>query len=280
MTTYEIKRWDSVIFGNHNNQSPMIYINPDMYLLEFFKTNQYSIFCEIIGSGSVYDGLLLPAVVNTSAYTPNCRPNYYADTNTYVVTLDIDWKGYPLRNGSVIFSGYKNPKPEVKPISMPVAGPMPSKVTANYMGGPLKSSDMIGIPKTFRCDNGQTFQAAIGTYGAVNNSPRFCPQIEVDKNMPVKTSTVSNNNSTTGGSTTGGSTTGGSTPSNGKMLGAKETHRCANGTTFTCQGGTLGCVDNSPKYCGGSKETREVDCGDWKANCPVNSAKEECCGQK
>lgn len=64
------------------------------------------------------------------------------------------------------------------------------------------------------------------------------------------------------------------------MLCAKERHKCTNGTSFTCQCDTLVCVDNSPEYCGGSKEKREVNCGTWTANCPINSSKEECCGQK
>ena len=37
------------------------------------------------------------------------------------------------------------------------------------------------------------------------------------------------------------------------LLGAKEQHKCANGKTFMCSGGTLGCTDNSPQYCGGSR---------------------------
>lgn len=33
-------------------------------------------------------------------------------------------------------------------------------------------------------------------------------------------------------------------PSPRRMLGAKETHICPDGSTFTCQGGTYGCADN------------------------------------
>ena len=34
------------------------------------------------------------------------------------------------------------------------------------------------------------------------------------------------------------------------LLGAPETHKCKDGTSFTCNGGTLGCADNSDMYCG------------------------------
>jgi hypothetical protein len=33
-------------------------------------------------------------------------------------------------------------------------------------------------------------------------------------------------------------------------LGAREQHSCGDGTVFTCNGGTQGCFDNSPLYCG------------------------------
>lgn len=33
-------------------------------------------------------------------------------------------------------------------------------------------------------------------------------------------------------------------------VGARESHVCADGTQFTCNGGTQGCFDNSPLYCG------------------------------
>lgn len=34
-----------------------------------------------------------------------------------------------------------------------------------------------------------------------------------------------------------------------KSDGGKETHTCKDGTTFTCYGGTEGCMDNSPMHC-------------------------------
>lgn len=112
MTTYQINRWDSVIYGNSNTQSPMIYVNPDIYLLEFFKENQYSVFCEIRDSDStLYDKIIVPGVVNRYSSIPN----YFSSTNTYVITLEMDFKGYPPKNGVVLFFGYKNPKSQIKP---------------------------------------------------------------------------------------------------------------------------------------------------------------------
>ena len=114
MTTYQIKRWDVVMFGNNITKVPMIYIIPDLYFLEFAKVNEYSLFCEISGTNTIYDGVIIPATVNKSSDVPNCRPNFYADTGTYVITLKMDWNGYPNRLGKVKFLAYKNPIPQNK----------------------------------------------------------------------------------------------------------------------------------------------------------------------
>ncbi len=42
----------------------------------------------------------------------------------------------------------------------------------------------------------------------------------------------------------------------GKLVGAPETHSCANGHTFTCAGGTRGCADDSPLHCGAQQPGR------------------------
>lgn len=269
MSTYQIKRWDAVIFGNNNDQSPMFYITPDMYLLEFFKANQYSVFCEIRGTGSVYDGMIISGVVNQSAYTPNCRPNYFADTNTYVVTLNMDFKGYPKRNGTVIFSGYKNPKPQVKPMpSAPI--PIPKRVIPSIHSNKIPV-DSIGLPVTQYCENGHTFQCALGTYGCTYNSARFCPQLDDipvpanQNNVPANNNITSDTNGTSnGGGSDGGGSDGGGTYTPGRY-GGTETHTCSTfkkkggGKTFECQGGTQGCYDDSPMYCQGIR-TRQHHC--------------------
>ena len=109
MTQYQIKRWDVVMFGNNMTKVPMIYIIPDLYFLEFAKVNEYSLFCEISGTGTGYDRIIIPATVNKSSNVPNCRPNFYADTGAYVLTLNMNWEGYPNKMGKVKFLGYKDP---------------------------------------------------------------------------------------------------------------------------------------------------------------------------
>jgi hypothetical protein len=48
-----------------------------------------------------------------------------------------------------------------------------------------------------------------------------------------------------------------------KQIGGSETHTCADGTTFTCPGGTQDCYDNSPTYCSSKVgNTTTIKCQD------------------
>ena len=129
MSAYAIKRWDAVMFGNSLRKVPMIYVEPDETFLEFARANQFSVLCEIHGTGTNYDykphaPVKLEGIVDTSSVVPSCRPNYFAKTGYYVVTLLAPWIGYPPgdRLGQVKFFGLKEgirtqipaPSPKVK----------------------------------------------------------------------------------------------------------------------------------------------------------------------
>jgi len=108
MSYYPIQRWDAVISGNNLTQVPMIYIEPDTTFLEFVKRNEYSVICKITGSGNtIYDGRLIQGFVNKSAEVPNCRPNFYAATGLYTITLVTGFQEYPPASGMVQFFGIK-----------------------------------------------------------------------------------------------------------------------------------------------------------------------------
>jgi hypothetical protein len=106
MLKYKILRWDPVMFGNSNNKYPLITIKPDEKFLTFSNANKSNVSCEITVNNvtRTFDG-----VVNKSSNVPNCRPNYFAATGNYVITLKTEWKGYPknsdLKNlGTISFS--------------------------------------------------------------------------------------------------------------------------------------------------------------------------------
>ena len=103
MSEYKIERWDVVMFNNSLTKVPMIYIKPDLTFLEFARNNNFAVACEISGTETVYDGKIIPGVVDKSYNVPNCRPNFYEKTGFYVITLWANWYGYPEPGKLVIF---------------------------------------------------------------------------------------------------------------------------------------------------------------------------------
>ncbi len=106
---YPIQSWNPVMAGNCLVQYPAIYVNPDMAFLEFARNNNFRVACKISGTNTEYDGQTYIGYINQSGNFPNCRPNFYAQTGLYVVTMDTHWKGYPYPNslGHVEFFGEK-----------------------------------------------------------------------------------------------------------------------------------------------------------------------------
>jgi len=88
MTEYKIYRWDGVMYGNNLIPMPMIYIKPDIPLMDFIKKNNYFIKIIIKGTNK-YDNILIDGYVNM---TP---PNYFNKTGQITVTLvNCGWRGY------------------------------------------------------------------------------------------------------------------------------------------------------------------------------------------
>ncbi len=115
MTSYDIVRWDALRFGNSLVTRPSIYIKPDLTLLQFFKDNHYAVAVKISDTNTIYDSKILAGVVNRSAVVPNCRPNFYNKTGTYIITLaNCGWFGYPPTLGKVVFLGLKGKGKEIK----------------------------------------------------------------------------------------------------------------------------------------------------------------------
>jgi len=108
MSNYEIKRWDVVL--SNNRKVPMIYIKPDLTFVDFVRSNNFVIVCEINDTGTIYDGKKIYGIVSKSSISPNCRPNFYNKTGLYVVTLMANWYGYPEPNktGNAKFFGIKS----------------------------------------------------------------------------------------------------------------------------------------------------------------------------
>ena len=106
MTQYKIERWDGILVDDI--RVPAIYIKPDVTFLEFISKNYNTVVAVINNTNTQYDNKKLVGTVNQSSYYPNCRPNFYAQTGLYIITLDSSWLGYPQPDklGTVQFYGY------------------------------------------------------------------------------------------------------------------------------------------------------------------------------
>lgn len=114
MTEYDIARWDAVMFKNSLTQVPMIYIKPDIELLEYLRVNKYVVAVQISDSDSVYDGKVIPCVVDSSCTIPSCRPNFCEATGYYVASLWSNWYGYPKNLGKAKFIGLVKQEKELE----------------------------------------------------------------------------------------------------------------------------------------------------------------------
>jgi len=126
--------------GNSNNILPLLYIVPDEQFLKLARDNKFSLTCEItdIGDGKTYTH---QCTVNKSAYVPNCRPNYFAKTGHYVITLQVPWVGYPTKLGNIKFYGIKGGE-SLPPKSTPKSTPKKkSKVVSTAPPPPPPPTD-------------------------------------------------------------------------------------------------------------------------------------------
>ena len=113
MSVYKIERFDVAIFGSSMDKVPIIYIKPNLDLLEF---SNYFVECQINGTGKEYDGKKILGIINTSEEVPSKRPNFFKKTGLYVVTLFCDWYGYP-DDLSSCFITFSLPSPSPSPSS-------------------------------------------------------------------------------------------------------------------------------------------------------------------
>jgi len=93
---YKIHRWDSVLFGNSTDPTPIIYVKPDAELLQFAHDNKNALLIELNSTNSIYDKKRVTGLWYKSSEIPNgCRPNFFDKTGLYVIVLQAPWHGYP-----------------------------------------------------------------------------------------------------------------------------------------------------------------------------------------
>jgi len=107
MNAIPIHQWNPITVASGEVKASF-YIKPSLLLLQFLNRNvgngNRMSLVKVEGTNNpIYDGGELFAIVDTSANVPNNRQNFFRETGYYVVTLALDWFGYPPQNGTVSF---------------------------------------------------------------------------------------------------------------------------------------------------------------------------------
>ena len=101
-------RTEIVSFNPINDQTSTlktsIYIKPTLEILSFFnRAPMHRGVVKIRNTGSCYDNRNMFCTIDKSSDVPNTRDNFFNSTGLYVITLDTEWFGYPLKKGEVEF---------------------------------------------------------------------------------------------------------------------------------------------------------------------------------
>lgn len=105
MPVYDIQRWDAIIPKDTEFPYPAVYIKADDNFIEYAKANKNIVLCTVSESGSDFDGVELTGFIASSRDYPSFRPNFFQDTNYYVITLFRNWGSYPPNNGKISLRG-------------------------------------------------------------------------------------------------------------------------------------------------------------------------------
>lgn len=101
-------RTEIVSFNPINDQTSTlktsIYIKPTLEILSFFnRSPMHRGVVKIRNTGSCYDNQNVFCTIDKSSDVPNSRDNFFNSTGLYVITLEKEWFGYPLKKGEVEF---------------------------------------------------------------------------------------------------------------------------------------------------------------------------------
>ncbi len=127
-SSYQIKQWGSWIGkGNQTTPLPIIYIKPNLELIQFCKKNGNNLNVFIDGTNSEYDKKAVSGVFTQSDKIPNYRPNFLEETGWYVIVLNAPFIIFPkMSNGFVKIYGFSSDIPQpITPLPSPES-PSPS----------------------------------------------------------------------------------------------------------------------------------------------------------
>jgi hypothetical protein len=97
---FKIMRWDGVILPEYYKPLSGLYIIPNKKLADMYQSNK-KLQIIVKDTKSVYDGILIDAILLPSRVIGGDRPNYQLDTNEMVIVPEMFWEGYPPQLGKV-----------------------------------------------------------------------------------------------------------------------------------------------------------------------------------
>ena len=106
VNSYKIKRWDVIILKNDNmNKTPIIYIKPDINLLNILNDNNWELKCNITNTNNEYEMLKnITIYFKNNCDIPNIRKNYFLKTGFIIGIINSEWNGYPPNLGEIIIN--------------------------------------------------------------------------------------------------------------------------------------------------------------------------------
>jgi len=122
-TVHKIEQWHSVLLGSKTFGKPFVFIKGSRELDKLMNRN---VIVVVEGTNTKYDNKAATGFLSSSAYLPEFRPFFFDKTQYYTVILNMNWMGYPIKEGVIhIFDPkYVNlPSPK---ISTPEPLPWPS----------------------------------------------------------------------------------------------------------------------------------------------------------
>ena len=137
MIAIPIHQWNPITIASGEVKASF-YIKPSLHLLQFLNRNvengnRMSLVQVKDTLHPIYDGGELFAIVDTSANVPSNRQNFFRETGYYVVTLALDWFGYPPQNGTVSFlEGIVGNRPAPEKVVEPFQDSLPETLPETF----------------------------------------------------------------------------------------------------------------------------------------------------
>ena len=129
MKTYQIVEWGvrpNGLYPDSSDQIALVYIKPDLSLIECLNTGKTLVPVSIDGTGSAYDGVKTVGTLVPSAHKSSYKPLPRGKPEGIAVLLDGEWYSYPLTTGTLTINIPATPTPDtptpppVVPVETPV----------------------------------------------------------------------------------------------------------------------------------------------------------------